>query len=238
LALDNPAPIHEWQYPGDSRQAITLRHLLNMSSGLESGGSNTNAVYFGGQNAISAITGTRLEVEPNTRWQYANNDTLLALRALRHVLNDDHRYLQYPYVELFHRIGMYHTRMETDHAGNFIGSSQVYTTTRDLARFGILYLQNGVWNGERILPPGWADFVATAAPARPRAENERGYGGQFWLLDTFDGIPRGTYTTAGNKGQYVTIIPERNMVVVRTGVDPLGTRWEHEAFIRSVLAVF
>ena len=138
LNLDDPVAIPEWAYPGDPRQAITYKHLLWMSSGLSSGGANTYSVYFGGEDVVSAVTTTHLEVAPGTRWKYANNDTLLLLRALRHRLADDLRYLRFPYDELLHPLGMYHTRMESDHLGNFVGSSQTYTTARDLARFGLL----------------------------------------------------------------------------------------------------
>jgi CubicO group peptidase (beta-lactamase class C family) len=209
-----------------------------MSSGLYSDGANTNAIYFGGQDVVSAITNTRAEAPTNTRWKYANNDTLLLLRALRAVLKDDLRYLRYPYDELLHKIGMYHTRMEVDHAGNFVGSSQVYTTARDLARFGLLYLHDGVWQGERILPVGWTEYVAKPASTLPRKRGERGYGAQFWLLDRMPGVPKGTYTSAGNKGQYATVVPGSNMVVVRTGVDPEGARWQHDRFIARVVKLF
>ncbi len=235
LDLEQPAPIPEWQAPGDPRASITGNHLMWMSSGLWGQGNNTNAVYFGGQDVISGATTTHLETAPNTRWKYANNDTLLLMRALRHVLDNDFDYLRYPYDVLLHKIGMFHTRMETDHLGNFIGSSQVYTTARDLGRLGLLYLNDGVWEGQRILPEGWTQFVATPAPTRPPKDNVRGYGAQFWLYGTFDGIPAGTYTTAGNKGQLSTIVPEHNLVIVRTGVDPQGRGWNHVQFIRDVL---
>lgn len=238
LDLDAPAPIPEWQGPADPRQAITVKHLMWMSSGLWSQGSNTNAVYFAGQDAISSATTTPLEAAPGERWKYANNDTLLLLRALRNVLDDDLTYLRYPYDQLFGRIGMHHTWMETDHQGNFIGSSQVYTTARDLGRFALLYLQDGVWEGERILPEGWAEFVAEAAPALGAAPDRPGYGAQFWLLGGLEGLPQGVYTTSGNKGQHATIIPDHNMVVVRTGVDPLGARWNHPRFVAEALEIF
>ncbi|HIL94374.1 MAG TPA: class C beta-lactamase-related serine hydrolase [Pseudomonadales bacterium] len=228
----------EWSYPGDLRAKITPNHLLWMSSGLWSEGSNTNAVYFAGQDVISGATTTHLEAEPGTRWKYANNDTLLLLRGLRHVLNDDLRYLRYPYDELFSRIGMHHTWMETDHQGNFIGSSQVYTTARDLSRLGLLYLNDGIWQGKRLLPKGWSDFVATAAPSLPREKGRRGYGAQFWLLDEMPGVPKGTYTTAGNKGQYATVVPQYNMVVVRTGVDPIGSRWAQDQLVVDIIKAF
>lgn len=235
LKLDDPAAIPEWSYPGDPRQAITYKHLLWMSSGLFSGSDNTYAVYFGGQDVISAVTTTQLEAAPGTRWKYANNDTLLLLRALRTRLGDDLRYLRYPYDELLHPLGMYHTRMEVDHLGNFVGSSQTYTTARDLARFGLLLANDGVWNGKRLLPEGWVKFSSTPAPTRPPKAGEWGYGAQFWLFDQMPGVPEGTFSTAGNKGQFVTIVPGHDLVIVRTGVDPLGTRWEQHRLVGAII---
>lgn len=235
LDLDAPASIPEWSFPGDPRQKITHKHLLWMSSGLFSGGANTNALYFGGQDVISAATTTVLEAPPGTRWKYANNDTLLLLRALRYRLADDLRYLRFPYDELFHPLGMYHTRMEVDHLGNFIGSSQTYTTARDLARFGLFLAADGLWNGRRLLPEGWIRFASTPAPSKPVVTGQWGYGAQFWLLDQMPGIPPGTYTTAGNKGQYVTVVPDRHLVIVRTGVDPDGKRFQQHALVADVL---
>ncbi len=235
--LDDRADIPEWSHPGDPRQAITYKQLLWMSSGLVSGGPNTNAVYFGGQDMESGATTTPLEAAPGTRWKYANNDTLLLLRALRHKLNDDHRYLRYPYEELLHPLGMWHTRMETDHLGRFIGSSQTYTTARDLTRFGLLLQNDGVWNGKRLLPEGWVAFSATPAPAKPPVAGEWGYGAQFWLLDQMPGVPRGTFTTAGNKGQYVTVVPGHDLLIVRTGVDPDGKRFHQDQLVADVVKV-
>ena len=235
LDLDAPVGIPEWSYPGDPRQAITHKHLMWMSSGLFSGGPNTYAVYFGGEDVISAVTTTPLEVAPGTRWKYANNDTLLLLRALRYRLADDLRYLRFPYDELLHPIGMYHTRMEIDHLGNFVGSSQTYTTARDLTRFGLLLSKDGVWNGKRLLPEGWVKFSSTPAPTRPPVAGQWGYGAQFWLLDQMPGVPPGTFTTAGNKGQFVTIVPGRDLVIVRTGVDPDGKRWAQDQLVAAIV---
>ncbi|MEQ8859893.1 MAG: serine hydrolase [Pseudomonadales bacterium] len=236
LDVEQPAPVPQWRQPADPRAAITLAQLMWMSSGLWSEGSNTNALYFGGQDVISAATGTPLEAAPGTRWKYANNDTLLLLIGLQAALGDPARYLRFPYEELFEPLGMQHTWMETDHLGNFIGSSQVYTTARDLARFGLLYARDGVWQGRRLLPEGWTAFVATPAPTRPPVPGELGYGAQFWLLDQLDGIPQGTYSSMGNKGQYVTIVPTRDLVIVRTGVDPTGARFDLGRFVRDVVA--
>jgi len=236
LDIDKPAPIPEWQFADDPRAQITLKQLLWMASGLAGKGGNTDAIYFGGQDVISAATTTPLEAEPGTRWKYADNDTLLLMRALRAAINDDHAYLRYPYDKLLRRIGMYDTRMENDHAGNFVASSQVYTTARDLARFGLLLGNDGVWQGERLLPEGWVKFLATPAPMRPSVVGEWGYGAQVWLLDNLPGIPAGTFTTVGNKGQYVTVVPKHNLVVVRTGVDPVGVRFSQDRLVADIVA--
>ncbi|HEX7812971.1 MAG TPA: serine hydrolase [Burkholderiales bacterium] len=235
LDVDGPADIPEWAAPGDSRQAITYKHLMWMSSGLFSGGDNSYAVYFGGQDVISAATANPLEVAPGTRWKYANNDTLLLIRSLRHVLADDLRFLRYPYDELLHPLGMYHTRMESDYQGTFVSSSQTYTTTRDLARLGVFLANDGVVDGRRLLPEGWIKFLATPAPTRPPVAGQMGYGAQFWLLDQMPGVPPGTYTTAGRKGQYVTVVPGHDLVIVRTGVDPEGIRFRQDQLVADVV---
>ena len=116
--------------------------------------------------------------------------------------------------------------MESDHQGNFVGSSQVYTTARDLARFGVFLADDGVWQGERILPEGWVEFSRTPAPTRPVEPGKRGYGAQFWLLDQMPGVPNNTFTSAGNKGQFVSVVPDDKLVVVRTGVNPIGSSWD------------
>jgi CubicO group peptidase (beta-lactamase class C family) len=234
--IDGKADVPEWQFGTDPRANITYKQLFWMTSGLAGGGNNTYSVYFGGQDVVSAVTSTDLLTDPGETWRYANNDTLLFLRALRHQLGSDLRYLRYPYDELLHRIGMYHTRMETDYEGNFVGSSQVYTTARDLARFGLFLANDGVWEGERILPEGWVDFLRAPAPARPIEKGKWGYGAQFWLLDQMPGVPKGTYTSAGNKGQYVTVVPDRDLVIVRTGVDPLGSSWDQDKLVAAVVA--
>ena len=166
LRVDQPAPIPEWQGEKDPRRHITIENLLHMSSGLDSEGANTFTAYWGGIDTAEDAARSKLEVEPGTRWKYANYDTLLLMKSAREVLPDLETYLTFPRRELLNKIGMRHTFPETDPYGNFILSSQVYTTPRDLARFGLLYLHDGVWNGERILPEGWVEYSMTPAPAR------------------------------------------------------------------------
>jgi CubicO group peptidase (beta-lactamase class C family) len=121
---------------------------------------------------------------------------------------------------------MRNTLVSTDRFGDFILSSQVYTNARDLARFGLLYLGNGVWDGERLISEEWIRFVRTPAPAT--ADQGSFYGGQWWLVpDDRTDVPRDAYATAGNRGQYVIVVPSRDVVIVRRGLD-----WGNQGFDR------
>lgn len=239
-----PANIPEWDNPMDPRKAITLENLLHMSSGLYSGksGSRTDQIYAGGARVTDRATEAPLDAMPGTRWRYANNDTLLAMRSLRASINDDAAYLAYPFKKLLNKIGMNNTRLETDWEGNFIMSSQVWTTARDLARLGILYLNDGSWNSEQILPKGWGNYVSTPAPNQPPLTNAkgtkiRGYGAQFWLPTERFGLPSDGYLAAGHRGQYIYIVPSLDLVIIRRGYDESGgIGFDMNAFSRDVLA--
>lgn len=223
IGLDNEAVISAFNKGGDPRRAITLRHVLNMSSGLESGtrGSRTDRVYFGGAAAMDMIPSAILEAKPGTRFKYANNDTLIAMRSLREALDDDAKYRAYPYTALLNKIGASSTILETDWQGDFISSSQIWMTARDMARIGQLYLQNGRWGNEQILPNDWVEFVTKPAPAQPTS-GDFGYGGAFWLIGGVDGAPEDAYAGLGNRGQHLVIIPSRDLVIVRRGYDVAG----------------
>jgi len=236
LKVDAPANIPEWQAPGDPRAALTLVQLMHMGSGLWTAGpgNRTDEVYLGGGAVTEWATRMPLEVAPDSRFNYANNDTLLAARAVRAALGDGQEALAFPFTELLWRIGMNHTTPETDWQGNYILSSQVWTTSRDLARLGLLYLNDGVWNGERLLPEGWSKFVATPAPVQP--PRNAGYGAFFWLHGPAQGLPEGTYAMNGNRGQYVFVVPSRKVVIVRRGFDSAAARFDEQRFARDVLA--
>lgn len=228
-----------WETAGDPRQKITTEHLLQMASGLDSGarGNRTDQLYFGGGTLVDNALGKSLETAPGTRFKYANNDTILAMRALRERLNDDALYHRLPYEKLLWKIGATHTTFETDWNGDFLSSSMVWTTARDMARLGQLYLQDGVWGGQRILPEDWTRFVSTPAPVQPARRNGFGYGAQFWLLNNAEGVPRDTYAGLGNRGQHLVIIPSRNIVIVRRGYDTNGgTPFDIAAFTKDTLA--
>ncbi len=236
IAIDYPAVIADWNKGADPRRAITLRNLLHMASGLDSGdsGSRTDRLYFAGARVIDMAAKNSLEVKPGTRFKYANNDTLIAMRALREAMKDDKLFHRFPYEKLLHKIGAVHTTLEIDWNGDFISSSQVWATGRDLARIGQLYLQDGMWGNERLLPEDWVEFVRTPAPAQPAVGN--GYGAQFWLMNKSPGVPAGTFYAAGNRGQYIVIIPALNTVVVRQGFDIIGgAQFEIDRFTADVV---
>ena len=209
----------------DPRNEITLRNVLHMSSGLETVdnagleyATGSGLAYWAGASSITGARSRALIREPETFWDYENYDTLLGVYAMKLALGSDQSYLEYPRRALLDRIGMRSTLVSTDRFGDFILSSQVYTNARDLARFGMLYEQNGVWEGERLISEEWVDFVRTPAPAT--AETGNFYGGQFWLVpDGRDDVPADAYSTAGNRGQFVVIVPSHDLVIVRRGLD-------------------
>ncbi|HEU4969642.1 serine hydrolase, partial [Sphingomonas sp.] len=237
LAPNRAASVPEWQTDRiDPRATITLDNLLRMASGLHSdtAGNRTDALYMGATTVTQEVTHWPLEAAPGTRFRYANNDILLAIRSLRAALNDDQRYLAFPHTELFDKIGMTHTVAETDWQGNFILSSQVWSTARDLARLGLLWLNDGVWQGERILPEGWVKYMTT--PSGPQPAEGPGYGATMWLFGPAQGLPAGSYAAQGNRGQYIMVIPSERLVIVRRGEDPVGARFDIAKFSADVAA--
>ncbi|ODT88624.1 serine hydrolase [Phenylobacterium sp. SCN 70-31] len=232
-----PAPFPEWRTPGDPRGAITVQNLLHMGSGLytEAGGSPQQELYRSGAPAAERSLLNLMDSRPGARFVYAGSDTILALRSVRVAMNDDARFLAYPFQKLFWRIGMTRTTPETDWKGDFLMSGQLWSTARDFARFGLLYQQDGMWKGERVLPEGWARYVATPAPAQPTRADGRGYGAQFWLFGPRHGLPEGTYAAAGARGQYVVVVPGADVVIVRRGFDTTAAPFDIAGFSRDVL---
>ena len=209
----------------DPRSAITLRHVLNMSSGLFPVDSfrleyatGSGLSYWAGASSLNGARNRGLVHEPGTFWDYENYDTLLAVYAMKLALGDDKTYHEFPRRALLDKIGMRNTLVSADRFHDFILSSQVYTNARDLARFGLLYAQNGIWDGERLISEEWIDFVRTPAPAT--AERGNFYGGQWWLVpDDRTDVPKDAYATSGNRGQYVIVVPSHDLVIVRRGLD-------------------
>jgi CubicO group peptidase (beta-lactamase class C family) len=236
LDIDRPGALEEWRKPGDPRGAITARHLLNMASGLygEGDGSPQADIYAGGATVAGRAVTNILDTLPGTRFLYNPPDTMLLVRAVRQAVKDDKVFWALPFKELFWKIGMTRTTPASDWNGDFLMSGQTYSSARDFARFGLLYLNDGIWNSERILPEGWAKFVSTPGPVQPAGDGPR-YGGQFWIYGGIDGLAADAYSPGGGQGQYAMIVPSHNAVIVRRGFDA-GSGFKIAKFSADVLA--
>jgi CubicO group peptidase (beta-lactamase class C family) len=232
LTLDQAAPVPEWhEDPHDPRRAITIRDLLHMSSGLDFknyGVANPLSytmenehfvIYFDAVNIFEHAINQPLDIQPNTQFRYRNSDPLTLGRIIRQTVETrGEDYLTFPQRALFDKIGMRNVVLETDTYGNFIMTGYDFASAHDWTRFGLLHLWDGVWEGERILPEGWVDFVSTPTPTDPND----GYGGLFWLNagGALPDLPRDAYWAAGFMGQNTVVIPSLDMVVVRLGPSP------------------
>jgi CubicO group peptidase (beta-lactamase class C family) len=204
---------------------------MHMSSGLDFANLSLNGastfrrenkhmrVYFDGLNVFKHSIDNPLKDPPNTKWRYQNSDPLTLGKIVRDKVEArGENYLTFPQRALFDRIGIRSAVLETDAWGNFVMTGFDYLSARDWARFGLLHLHDGMWEGQRILPDGWTKFVATPAPADP----SKGYGGMFWVNagHAWAGVPEDAYRADGAMGQYTMIVPSRDVVIVRMGPSP------------------
>jgi CubicO group peptidase (beta-lactamase class C family) len=244
LTLDGPVPIPEWKHDGDPRATITLDHLLRMSSGLRFDEDMSNPrsdvmrMLLDVGDAAMFATNKDLIAAPGATWLYSSGTSNIIARVIRNALHDDSTYLAFPRRALFDRLGMSSAVLETDAAGTFVGSSYMYATARDWARFGTLYVQDGVWGGDRVLPEGWVAYTASPAPADPTKR----FGAHFWaqLPEEYGGrdgrLPAGAFHAVGHEAQFVTIVPSKDVVIVRLGRTRYAQAWDQPAFVRDVLA--
>ena len=235
LEVDASAPIDEWK--NDKRSSISLHNLLNMTSGLqwvEDYGDISEAtimLYEKGAVGDFALS-VPSQYPPDSVWYYSSGTSNILSLIIRRTIGDNQTYWDYPRNMLFNKIGMRSAIMETDASGTFIGSSYIQATPRDYARFGLLYLQNGIWGKDTILPTGWVKFTATEAP-----NSDGEYGAQFWLNKSgkeLPDAPKDIFFCDGFNGQRIYIIPSKNMGIVRMGLSKHG-EFDYNKFVTSIL---
>jgi CubicO group peptidase (beta-lactamase class C family) len=245
INIKAPAAVPEWQKAKDLRRFITLDQLLRMSSGLEwveayaeRPISDVNIMLFLKPDMGAYAAAKPRAVKPDTLWRYSSGTTNIICRLIRKKTGSPETYWNFPQRELFNKLGMKSAILGTDATGTFVGSSYLYATARDYARFGMLYLNDGVWQGERILPEGWVAYSTTPTPAAPKGE----YGAHFWLNRgsnwkainrLYPQLPADAFFARGYQGQIIAIIPSRKLVVVRLGMT-YDDKWGMEPFIKSI----
>ena len=231
LDMHAPAPIAAWSDPADPRHAITPDQMLRMNSGLDAGQSLHDVSAFDPaarmlfvEPDMAAFAASRpLAHAPGTHWNYADPNTLLLSRIVRDLAGGSPESTRaFIQRELFDKLGMQHATLEFDASGTPIGSSHLWASARDWARLGLLYLNDGMVGGERLLPEGWVAYSATQTPGAEYV----GYGAGFWTnrgggygasYRTAAGMPADAFMARGSYGQYVVIVPSRQLVVVRLG---------------------
>ena len=247
LKVDDVAPIKEWHTSKeDPRRDIRVRDLLRMSSGLDFANLGLNGpdsftkdnkhmrIYFDGLNVFEHAVNQPQEIAPNTEYRYRNSDPLTLGRLVKEAVEaKGENYLTFPQRALFDRIGARNFVLETDAWGNFIMTGFDYGAARDWARFGLLHLWDGMWQGERILPDDWLEFISTPAPA----DKSKGYGGLWWLNrgGQWKGVPEDAIRASGHMGQYTMVIPSRDAVIVRLGPSPRGADGYFTELVSRVL---
>jgi CubicO group peptidase (beta-lactamase class C family) len=236
LDINEPVNISSWQ--NDARKNITLNHLLHMNSGLKwdedyfDVSDVTRMLYKKGNMFAYAISVPSV-VKPDSVWMYSSGTSNIISGLIRHTFDDNEEYINFPREALFNKIGMHSIVIEPDASGMYIGSSYSYATTRDWARFGLLYLNNGVWKGERILPEDWLEYTQ-----QPAKGSHNGYGAQFWLNKgkELKDAPEDMISCQGFRGQRIFIIPSKDLVVVRMGLS--HDYLDFNEFLKKILEAF
>jgi CubicO group peptidase (beta-lactamase class C family) len=218
IDIMKPAPIAEWK--NDNRKNITINDLLHMNSGLEweedyGKISDVTKMLFIAEDMTQPQIDKPLVGKPNNTWNYSSGTTNLLSGILRKQFKTHQEYLDFWYSNLLDKIGMNSAVVETDMAGNFVGSSYGWATTRDWAKFGLLYLHKGNWNGEQLFDENWTNYVST-----PTNTSNGNYGAQFWLNAgrKFPDVPKNMFYASGFQGQMVGIFPNHDLVIVRMGL--------------------
>lgn len=233
------ADVPAWR--GDGREAITLDQLLRMSSGLKfiedyaPGGGPSDVIamlYNEGKADVAAYAAAQpLLHEPGTHWSYASGTTNIVSRIGARALGGDFR--AFMRERLLAPLGITSAIPKFDRAGTFIGSSYCFMSARDFARFGLLYLRDGMWEGRRLLPEGWVDYARTPTFQQAGVTDNR-YGAHWWL--DFGGP--GSFSANGYDGQFIIIRPDRDLIIVRHGATPLAVKDNLKAWLGKLAACF
>lgn len=242
LSVAGPAAVPEWQQPGDPRAAITLDSLLHMTSGLrfcedyeDDQVSDVIKMLFrpGADDTGAFAAAFPADHPPDRISNYSSGTSNIISAIVKRIVGGGDEYLSFLRKELFDRIGMASAKPRFDRSGTWIASSFCHCTPRDFARYGLLILRDGVWDGERILPEGWVDYARTPAPVQPE-ESNYGYGAHWWLSD--DGL--GTFSASGYADQYLFLVPALDLIVVRNGNTPIERRPHVVQMIREIIGLF
>jgi CubicO group peptidase (beta-lactamase class C family) len=247
LDVDAPAPVDGWSELDDGRSRITTHHLLTMTAGFdyqESSGESDlrnllKTMLYSMPDAPGFAAQTPLRGEPGNSWEYQTVHSVLLQHVARNVIADDQQYFRFAQRHLFDKLGMRNSFFQADAAGTFIGGASMYASGRDWMKLGLLYLNDGIHQGERILPEGWVKYATTAS--KPSLQT-RAYGAQIWLNtpaphQLFPGMPEDAYAFQGHFGQYVIVIPSLELVVVRMGMTFNGEQgFDKQALLRGVVA--
>lgn len=249
LDLDAPADVPSWHTtPNDPRAKITLNDLMHMTSGLafgeEYGGpSDVNNMLWREASAARIPEQSKLAFPINTHWAYSSGTTNIISEIIRRSFDSDDEYNEYVDERLLHPLDIWQSAtIERDASGTIVGSSFMYASARDWAKWGLLYLNDGIWNGERLLPEGWVDYARTRTPV-----NEAGtYTAQFWTNGRTEengkvklqwpDVPEDAYYASGFEGQVVMIIPSLDMVLVRLGCTADRSNWDLGRFASLAVA--
>ncbi|MEM7365136.1 MAG: serine hydrolase [Pseudomonadota bacterium] len=233
VSIEQKALREEWNK--DARRAITLDHLLHMVSGLRwnesySLDSDVDQMLFTQSDMAAFAVAKPLDHAPGTHWEYSSGTTNIISAVLRDTFESDGDWYKFPRASLFQPLGLQTAVFETDSVGNFVGSSFLWASAQDFARLGQLLANDGVWDGKRLLPEGWVDYMRTPGY---RSQRNR-YGAQTWLYRS-DGGAAPWFSMNGFGGQHVMVHPEKKLVVVRLGWDAAMDSWDHRRFMSSVL---
>lgn len=231
INVKNKAPVVAWQ--NDDRKEITIHNLLQMNSGLEWDEnyeeiSDVTKMLFLEEDMTKTQLQKPLVALPNSAWNYSSGTSNLLSGILREQLGSQQAYLDFWYRELIDKIGMSSMTIETDLTGHYVGSSYAWATPRDWGKLGLLYLHRGNWNGLQLFNPKWTDYITEPTP------NSNGsYGAHFWLNANgkFKDLPRNMFYADGYQGQFVFVIPDKQLVLVRMGLD----KFDINDFLKDII---